>query len=293
MTAQSLVNRLRSVSEETQKQAAGELRILARRDDENRGCIAGAGAVSSLVDLLYSTDTELQVNCITALLNLSIYGPNKEAIMSTRGALDAIVHVLKLGQIMEAKQNAAALIFSLNAVENYRAIFGDKAGVVRGLLDLIRMGNPKCTKDALKALFHLALHPLNRPKMVSAGVVAVLFSLVMNSSMGLVEDATAVLAQVAGCSESAQGFQKVFGVQVLLDLLDTGSPRAQENVSSALLNLVQCGGECVVVDILDTETAVPLLSDLLNTGTPRCKSKVSSLLKLLGNRERRPMSAAF
>ncbi|KAH9321635.1 hypothetical protein KI387_016274, partial [Taxus chinensis] len=288
MTAQSLVNRLKSVSEKTQQDAARELRLLAKRDDDYRISIAGAGAVPNLLELLYSSDPELQQNCITALLNLSIYGPNREIIMSSRGAVDAIAHTLKAGMSLEAKQNAAATIFSLNVVEHYRPIFGDKASVVRGLLDLIRMGNPKCTKDALKALFHLALYPLNRAKMVSAGLVPVLFALVMNASTGLVEDATAVLAQVAGCSESAQGFRKVFGIEVLLDLLDSESLRIQENASSALLNLAQCGGESVVVDILDMPTAMPLLSDLLDTGTPRCKSKVSSLLKLLIVNERRP-----
>uniref|UniRef100_A0A0D6QXF9 U-box domain-containing protein n=1 Tax=Araucaria cunninghamii TaxID=56994 RepID=A0A0D6QXF9_ARACU len=294
MTAQSLVNRLRSVSEETQKEAVGEIRVLSKGDNDIRIALAGAGAVPYLLEMLSSADATVQENSITALLNLSVHGPNREVIMSTRGAVDAVTHALKAGRSAEAKQNAAALVFSLMVVESFRPIFGDRPAVVRALLDLIREGKTRCTKDALKALFHLALHPLNRPRMVSAGVVAVLFSLIMKAPMGLIEDATAVLAQVAGCAESDEGFRKVLGIPVLLDLLDTGSSsRVQENVASALLNLAHSGGERVIDDILDVETSMPVLSDLLRDGTPRCKSKVSALLQLFLVHERRLNSAAF
>jgi len=294
-TAESLVNQLRSSSssEEAQKDAVCELRLLAKWGDDHRISIAQAGAVPYLLDHLYSPDAKLQENAVTALLNLSIYAPNREVIMSSRGALDAIVHCLTAGRSLEAKKNAAAAIFSLLVVENYRPIVGDRPEVIRALLDLIRQGNPKCTKDALKTLFHLALDPINRPKLVSAGVVPVIFSLLMNAGTGIVEDTTAVIAQLAGCSESNEAFKRIFGIEVLVDLLDTGSPRVQENATSALLNLAQCGGKHIADDILDVQIAMPALSVLLTSGTPRCKSKVSSLLKLLLAHERRPTSAMF
>lgn len=294
-TAESLVNHLRSSSssEEAQKDAVCELRLLAKWGDDHRISIAQAGAVPYLLDHLYTPDPKLQENAITALLNLSIYAPNRHVIISSRGALDAITHCLKAGRSLEAKKNAAATIFSLLVVESYRPVVGDRPEVIRALLDLIREGNPRCTKDALKALFHLVLDPVNRPNLVSAGVVPVIFSLLMNSGTGIVEDATAVVAQLAGCGQSKEAFKRIFGIEVLVDLLDTGSPRCQENAASALLNLAQCGGKQVADDILDVQIAMPALSVLLNTGTPRCKSKVSSLLKLLLVHERRPSSAMF
>jgi len=287
-TVESLVNLLRSSSssEEAQKDAVCELRLLAKWGDDQRISIVQAGAVPYLLDHLYSSNAKLQENAITALLNLSIYTPNREVIMSSRGALDAIVHCLTAGRSLEGKQNAAAAIFSLLVVESYRPIVGERPEAIRALLDLIRQGNPKCTRDALKTLFLLALYPLNRPKLVSAGVVPVIFSLLMNAGMRILEDATAVIAQVAGCSESEKAFKKIFGIEVLVDLLDTGSPRVQENAASALLNLAQCGG--IADDILDVQFAMPALSLLLTSGTSRCKSKVSSLLSLLLAHERRP-----
>lgn len=189
-----------SSSEEAQKDAVCELRLLAKWGDDQRISIVQAGAVPYLLDHLYSSNAKLQENAITALLNLSIYTPNREVIMSSRGALDAIVHCLTAGRSLEGKQNAAAAIFSLLVVESYRPIVGERPEAIRALLDLIRQGNPKCTRDALKTLFLLALYPLNRPKLVSAGVVPVIFSLLMNAGMGILEDATAVIAQVAGCS---------------------------------------------------------------------------------------------
>lgn len=78
-----------------------------------------------------------------------------------------------------------------------------------------------------------------------------LFSLLMNSGMGIVEDAMVVIALVAGCNESVEAFKRIFGIEVLVNLLDTGSPRARENAASALLNLAQCGGTQVAENILD------------------------------------------
>lgn len=294
-TVESLVNLLKpsSSSEEELKDAVCELRLLAKCGDDHRILIVEAGAVPYLLAHLYSANAKLQENAITALLNLSIYTPNREVIMSSRGALDGIAHCLTAGRSLEGKQNAAAAIFSLLVVESYRAIVGDRPEVIRGLLDLIHQGIPKCTKDALKTLFLLALYPPNRPKLVSAGVVPVIFSLLMNSGMGIVEDATAVIAQVAGCGESEKAFEKIHGIEVLVSLLDTGTPRVRENAASALLNLAQCGGKQVADDILDVQSAMPALSLLLTSGTARCKSKISSLLSLLLVHERRPASAMF
>ncbi|KAL2498302.1 Ubiquitin--protein ligase [Abeliophyllum distichum] len=78
-----------------------------------------------------------------------------------------------------------------------------------------------------------------------------LFSLILKDGrVGLVEDVIAVIAQVAECEESWKAFKKVSWLEVLKDLLDnsTGSSyRTKENAVSALLNLINCGGEEVPI----------------------------------------------
>ncbi|PON85607.1 hypothetical protein TorRG33x02_186090, partial [Trema orientale] len=75
---------------------AGEIRLLAKRNADNRVAIAEAGAIPLLVTLLSTPDSCTQEHAVTALLYLSICEDNKGIIVSS-GAVPSIVHVLKKG----------------------------------------------------------------------------------------------------------------------------------------------------------------------------------------------------
>ena len=122
--------------------------------------------------------------------------------------------------------------------------------------------------------------------MVELGAVTALFSLaVKDGRVGIVDDATAVIAQIAGCEESGDAFRRVSGIGVLVDLLDpcTGSsPRAKENAVSALLNLVQCGGDRFAGDIREAGMGLyDGIAVVAESGSPKGKGKAFALLKLL------------
>lgn len=101
------------------------------------------------------------------------------------------------------------------------------------------------------------------------------------------EDATAVIAQVAGCYESGDGFRKVSGVGVLVDLLDkaTGaSARARENAVGTLLNLIQCGTEDEIIEDVREfgwEVLVEGIKDVAQHGSLKSVNKANELLKIL------------
>ncbi|XP_048431506.1 protein spotted leaf 11-like [Pyrus x bretschneideri] len=63
---------LEAGSTEEQKQAAMEIRLLAKNKSENRLKIARNGAIKPLLSLLSSSDQQLQEYGITAILNLSL-----------------------------------------------------------------------------------------------------------------------------------------------------------------------------------------------------------------------------
>ncbi|KAF8403648.1 hypothetical protein HHK36_011752 [Tetracentron sinense] len=290
-TARTLVKKLSSVSEKTRTEAICELRLISKNDPESRTFIAEAGAIPYLTDTLYSSSPIPQENAIATLLNISI--SNRELLMSTRGLLDALSHVLRHSPSSSTAsvQTAAATLYSLLAVDDYRPIIGAKRDIVYALVDIVRNQNspPRSIKDALKALFGISLYPLNRATMVELGAVPALFSLVVNDGrVGIVEDATAVIAQVAGCEESGCAFQKVSGIGVLLDLLDsaTGSSnRTRENSVSGLLNLVQSGGEKIAEKVREMGSG-PLdgIADIAENGSCKAKSKANSLLNIIDGR---------
>uniref|UniRef100_A0A7N0V8U8 U-box domain-containing protein n=1 Tax=Kalanchoe fedtschenkoi TaxID=63787 RepID=A0A7N0V8U8_KALFE len=180
--------------------------------------------------------------------------------------------------------SSSSALFSLLSVDDYRSLIGSKRDIIYALVKSLsdRSTPPRSVKDALRALFGISLHPPNRTAMVELGAVPVLFSLVMRDvRVGIVEDATAVIAQVAGCEASLQAFGKASGIRVLADLLDSAtgsSEQTKENAVAALLNLVQSGGVEEVkyamgFGVLDG------IEEVVEHGSEKGKMKASALLK--------------
>ncbi|XP_010926990.1 U-box domain-containing protein 17 [Elaeis guineensis] len=294
-TAASLVKRLNSAADaDSAAEAIAEIRLLSKHDPEIRPLLADAGAIPVLAARLLPGggrhSPPSQENAAAALLNLSI--SSRETLMSTPGILDALAAAIRLPSPSTAAtaQHAAATLYSLLTVDAYRPIIGSKRPLVASLIAILRAPNPptRSIRDALKALFGIALYPLNRPAMVDLGAVPALFSLVVNDGRTrVVEDATAVIAQVAGCYESVDAFREVAGVRVLVDLVDGGggaSGMARENAAAALLNLVMSGGEDAAADVREIEVVETALRELAGGGaSARATSKAESLLRALEN----------
>lgn len=111
-----LVSDLHSDSIEEQKQAAMEIRLLAKNKPENRIKIAKAGAIKPLISLVTSQDLQLQEYGVTAILNLSLCDENKELIASS-GAIKPLVRALNSGT-STAKENAACALLRLSQVDS-------------------------------------------------------------------------------------------------------------------------------------------------------------------------------
>lgn len=281
MTAEFLVGKLAMGSADIQRQAAYELRLLAKTGMDNRRVIAEAGAIPFLVTLLSSRDARAQENAVTALLNLSIFNNNKILIMAA-GAINAIIEVLTSGAAMEARENAAATIFSLSMIDECKVAIGAKLGAMSGLVSLLKEGTAVGKRDAATALFNLAMYNANRAAVVAAGAVTVLVELLMDEKAAITDDVLAVLALLCGCREGMMeiaGNQKV--VPMLLDLLRFGSPKGKENAISVLLGLCRDGGEEMGRRLLVNPRSVPSLQSLAATGSPRARRKADALLRLL------------
>ncbi|KAL0358635.1 UNVERIFIED_CONTAM: U-box domain-containing protein 14 [Sesamum angustifolium] len=143
----ALLQKLANGNPEQQRAAAGELRLLAKRNADNRVCIAEAGAIPLLVELLSSPDLRTQEHAVTALLNLSINEANKGTIVNA-GAIPDIVDVLKNGST-EARENAAATLFSLSVVDENKVAIG-AAGAIPPLIDLLCQGTQEERKMRLQ-----------------------------------------------------------------------------------------------------------------------------------------------
>ncbi|XP_044508178.1 U-box domain-containing protein 1-like [Mangifera indica] len=281
MTAEFLVGKLAMGSPDVQRQAAYELRLLAKTGMGNRRIIAEAGAIPFLVTLLNSHDPRIQENAVTALLNVSIFDNNKILIMAA-GALDNIIDVLESGKTMEARENAAAAIFSLSMIDDFKVSIGSHAKAVPALLGLLREGTTAGKKDAATALINLAVYNPNKASIVAAGVVPLLIDLLMDDKAGITDDALGILATLLGCSQGLQEIRKCrILVPLLIDLLRFGSAKGKENSITLLLGLCKDGGEEVARRLLINPRSIPSLQNLAADGSLKARRKANALLRLL------------
>ncbi|KVH92441.1 Armadillo [Cynara cardunculus var. scolymus] len=228
-----LVEDLSSTSLDAVKDATGELRLLARHNNDNRVVIANCGAITLLISLLRSADQKVQANAVTALLNLSINDNNKTAIANA-DAIEPLIHVLETGS-SEAKENSAATLFSLSVIEDNKIRIG-RSGAIRPLVDLLGNGTPRGKKDAATALFNLSIFHENKARIVQAGAVRYLVEL-MDPAAGMVDKAVAVLSNLATIPEGRAAIGQEGGIPVLVEVVELGSARGKENAAAALLQL--------------------------------------------------------
>ncbi|KAK4777709.1 hypothetical protein SAY87_017896 [Trapa incisa] len=274
---ESFLNKLTSPSLEEQRSAAEELRLLAKRNADNRVAIAKAGAIPLLIRLLSTPDSRTQEHAVTALLNLSICDDNKGAIVS-HGAVPGIVHVLKSGS-MEARENAAATLFSLSVVDEYKVTIGT-AGAIPPLVNLLSEGTQRGKKDAATALFNLCIYQGNKGKAVRARIVPTLMRLLTEPGGGMVDESLAVLAILSSHPDGRMAIGAAKAVPVLVEFIRSGSPRNRENAAAVLVHL-SSGDQQNLLEAQENGLMDPLL-DLARNGTDRGKRKAIQLLERLG-----------
>ncbi|KAI3929437.1 hypothetical protein MKW92_011760 [Papaver armeniacum] len=281
LTAEFLVGKLATGSPDTQRQAAYQLRLLAKTGMINRRLISEAGAIPFLVTLLSSHDPQIQENAVTALLNLSIFDNNKVLIMAA-GAIDNIIEVLQSGKTMEAKENAAAAIFSLSMIDDCKVTIGARPRAIPALVGLLREGTSVGKRDAATALFNLAIYNANKANVVVAGAVPLLIELLMDDTAGITDDALAVLALLSGNPEGLEEIKKNRTmVPLLVDLLRFGSAKGKENAVTLLLGLCKNGGEELTRRLILHPHSIPSLQRLISDGSLKARRKGEALLKLL------------
>lgn len=275
LKVQSLVRDLQSSSRDAQSNAARELRLLAKYNVENRIIIANSEAIAPLVSLLHSTDSDIQENAVTALLNLSINDNNKSEIAAAN-AIDPLVHVLRVGT-SEARENAAATLFSLSVMDDNKVTIG-QSGAIAPLVELLMHGTPRGKKDAATALFNLSILHENKVRIVRANAVKPLVILMSDPAAGMVDKAVAVLSNLATIQEGRVAIGEEQGIPALVEVVELGSQRGKENAAAALLHL--CTSNSRFRAKVLQEGVIPPLVALTKSGTARAKEKASALLRL-------------
>ncbi|PQQ06273.1 U-box domain-containing protein 19 [Prunus yedoensis var. nudiflora] len=280
-----LSSRLAFGTNQQKNKAAYEIRLLAKSNIFNRSCLIKAGSVPPLLKLLCSTDAPTQENAIAALLKLSKYASGKKLIMA-RGGLPSVLAVLEHGLSLEARQSAAATIFYISSVKEYRKVIGETPEAIPALVELIKEGTTCGKKNAVVAIFGLLLLPENQQKVLEAGTVPLLVERLASSenTEQLLNDTLAVLAMLAENVEGALAILHTTALHLITRILQTSSSQtAKEYCASTLLSLCINGGVEVVAVLAKDSSLMPRLFSLLTDGTAHASKKARSLIKIMHN----------
>ncbi|CAL9045146.1 unnamed protein product, partial [Musa banksii] len=256
---------------ESQRRAAMELRLLAKHNPENRLRIVAAGAVGPLVALLSHPDPLLQEHGVTAILNLSLCEENK-TLIAAAGAIRPLVRALRTGT-PAARENAACALVRLAQLDDLRAAIG-RYGAIPPLVALLESSAPRGKKDAATALFTLLASRENKIRAVEAGIVRPLLDLMADPESGMVDKAAYVLHAVVEVAEGRAAAVEEYGVPVLVEMVETGTPRQKEIAVRSLFEI--CRESAIYRKMVAHEGAIPPLVALSQSGTKKAKEKVIS-----------------
>lgn len=259
-----------------QRNAAAELRLLAKHKMENRMMIAKAGAVRPLICLFHSTDPQTQEAAVTALLNLSLCDDNKMEI-TRAGAIKPLIYVLKTGTSI-AKQNAACALLSLSLIDDNKVAIG-AAGAIPPLVALLISGSSRGKKDAATTLYTLSSLHQNKDRAIRAGAIKPLVELMADPSSGMVDKAVVVLSNLASVPDGKNAIVEEGGIPVLVEMIEIGSQKGREFATATLLHL--CEDSYLYRTLVLREGAIPPLVALSQSGTARAKHKAATVLRYL------------
>ncbi|KAJ6675934.1 U-BOX DOMAIN-CONTAINING PROTEIN 4-LIKE ISOFORM X1 [Salix viminalis] len=271
-----LVSGLESCSIDEQKQAAMEIRLLAKNKPSDRFKIAKAGAIKPLISLILSSDSQLQEYGVTAILNLSLCDENKELIASS-GAIKPLVRALKTGT-STAKENAACALLRLSQMEENKVAIG-RSGAIPMLINLLATGAFRGKKDAATALYSLCSVKENKIRAVQAGIMKPLVELMADFGSNMVDKSAFVLSLLITVPEAKTAVVEEAGIPVLVEIVEVGSQRQKEIAVSILLQI--CEDNLVFRAMVTREGAIPPLVALTQSGTNRAKQKAETLIDLL------------
>ncbi|KAM7269482.1 hypothetical protein ACFE04_024979 [Oxalis oulophora] len=281
MASLFLVSKLDFGTRREKNNAVYETRILTKASCFSRSCLVKSGVIPHLVDLLMSSDTWAQENAAAALLNLSKDSRNRGLIVE-HGGLNVIVYVLKKGIKIEARQHAAATIFYMASVEEYRRQIGENPNSVQSLVNLVREGNPRGKKNALAAILGLLMHPENFSRVLDSGIVQLLVDLLKSSDIEeIITDSLAVLATLSENPDGAITILHHDALNIILKLLDSSSSAGKEYCVSLLSSLCINGGAQVFAILGKNPSLMGSLYSLISEGSSRASKKASALIGIL------------
>ncbi|KAI4341416.1 hypothetical protein MLD38_026143 [Melastoma candidum] len=280
---EEFLSKLKSGDVYDQEQAAVSIRRVTKTQEGCRTRLCTEEVLSALKPLLLSRYSNVQINAVAAVVNLSLEKSNKAKIMRS-GTVPLLIEVLKCG-MNESQEHAAGALFSLALEEDNRMAIA-ALGALPPLLHLLRSESERARNDAALALYNLTLVYNNRIKLVKLNAVPPLLEMVMAGKS--TTRVLLILCNLAACAEGRSAMLDNNAVRVLVGLLKDKAGRSEtvrENSVAALFALSH--GNFRFKGMLREAGAVELLEEVERRGSERAREKAKRLLEITRERDSR------
>ncbi|KAH8512031.1 hypothetical protein H0E87_009283 [Populus deltoides] len=214
---------------ESSLNSLSQLTRLTKLDPCIRRQITESGAVSTILNCVDSTESEIQEKALALLLNLSLDDDNKVGLVA-EGVIGRVINAIRVGS-PSSRAIGCTMLTSLAVVEVNKATIGAYPNGIKTLIWVLYNGKGREVREAATALYAICSFVDNRKRAVECGAVPILIKI---GGMGL-ERAVEVLSLLVKCKEGREEIRKVNGcLEVLVKVIRNGSERG---VQCALFTL--------------------------------------------------------
>ena len=144
--------------------------------DDNRQQLVNAGAIPVLVQLLQSSDMDVQYYCTTALSNIAVDASNRKKLAQTESKLvQSLVQLMDSGT-PKVQCQAALALRNLASDEKYQLEIVRARGLTP-LMHLLKASYLPLILSAVACIRNISIHPLNESPIIEAGFLRPLVDL--------------------------------------------------------------------------------------------------------------------
>ncbi|KAG1364368.1 U-box domain-containing protein 13 [Cocos nucifera] len=287
-----------NVGEDRRKEAAGDVRRLAKDDAEARKTLAMLGAIPPLVGMLDSPAIDFQISALYALLNLGIGNDSNKAAVVKAGAVHKMLSLIESGSSPSVSEAIVANFLGLSALDSNKPIIGS-SGAIPFLVRAFKNpsatagggGSSQARHDALRALFNLSIAAANTPYLIDADIVPCLLAAV--SDMEVSERVLSVISNLVAAPEGRRAVRRSRDAfPMLVDVLNwSDSPGCQEKAAYVLMVMAHkaYGDWAVMIEA----GIMSSLLELTLLGSPLAQKRASRILEILRVDKGKQVSEGF
>lgn len=267
------------------------LTLLDSGTDDNRQQLVNAGAIPVLVQLLSSSDVDVQYYCTTALSNIAVDSTNRKKLAQTESRLvQSLVHLMMDSSTPKVQCQAALALRNLASDEKYQLEIVRSKGLPP-LLRLLQSSYLPLILSAVACIRNISIHPLNESPIIDAGFLKPLVDLLGSTDNEEIQcHAISTLRNLAASSDRNKELVLQAGaVQKCKDLVLRVSLSVQSEMTAAIAvlalsdelkpHLLNLGVFDVLIPLTDSESIEVQGNSAAALGNLSSKGKPSLMIR--------------